>query len=311
MPQREDAQSPVGSGTQRRGAENANGLPQAAAHTSHFIQLEQVKLHYLDFGTDGNPPMLFLHGGAVNAHWFDFVATGCTADYHVIALDQRGHGDSSWAEPPDYRYGRYAADIAEVLEKLDLHDLILVGHSMGGLVSLVYAANYPGRVKQLVIVDSTLRATPERVAVLHEVGGRAGSSYETHAEFLSRFRLRPEGTTARPEIIRYLAERGGRQFPDGRWRHKFDRNVYAKREFLDIMPHWDRIKMPALLVKGALSNRITSDIYEEIRSRCLHVELVEVEGSDHHVTLDNPGQFVQVVSAFLKRTGAHVPRAQT
>jgi pimeloyl-ACP methyl ester carboxylesterase len=149
-----------------------------------------------------------------------------------------------------------------------------------------------------------LRATPERVAALHDIGKREGSSYGTREEFLTGFRLRPAGTTAVPRIIRYLAERGGRQGADGRWRHKFDRNVYAKRELLDIMPHWDRIRIPALLVKGGLSNRITTDIYDEIKSRCPHIELAEVPGSDHHVTLDNPPGFVEVVRRFLERSDA-------
>jgi pimeloyl-ACP methyl ester carboxylesterase len=272
-----------------------------APHTSRFVEANGLKLHYLDYGTAGRPPMLCLHGGAVNAHWFDFVAAGFTAEYHVRALDQRGHGDSARAEPPAYGYDRYASDLAEVVEKLDLRDLVLVGHSMGGLVSLIYAATHPGRVTKLILIDSTLRATPERVAALHEIGNREGSHYATNEEFIARFKVRPEGTRAVPEIIRYLAERGGRQGADGRWRHKFDRNVYSKREFLDIPPHWDRIKIPALYVKGGLSNRMTPDIYDEIKRRCPQIELVEVPGSDHHVTLDNPGGFVDVVKAFLRR----------
>jgi pimeloyl-ACP methyl ester carboxylesterase len=275
--------------------------PAPAHHADRQVEAAGVKLHYLDYGTEGRPPMLCLHGGAVNAHWFDFVAAGFTADYHVRALDQRGHGDSAWADPPDYRYTRYAADVAEVVEKLDLRDFILVGHSMGGLVSLVYAATYPGRAKALVVIDSTLRSSPERVATLHDIGNREGSSYETHAEFLERFRLRPAGTTAVPEIIRYLAERGGRQGADGRWRHKFDRNVYSKRELIEIMPLWDRVRIPALLVKGGLSDRITPDIHDEIKRRCPQVELAAVPGSDHHVTLDNPAGFVRAVQDFLAR----------
>ena len=278
-----------------------NPNPKPAFSDSRFIGANGLKLHYLDYGTEGRPPMLCLHGGAVTAHWFDFVAGGFTADYHVRALDQRGHGDSERAEPPDYRYAAYASDLDEVVRKLDLHDFMLVGHSMGGLVSLVYAASYPGRAKKIVVIDSTLRSTPERVASLHGVGNREGSSYATNEEFIARFKVRPEGTQAVPEIIRYLAERGGRQGPDGRWRHKFDRNVYSKRELLDIMPHWDRIKIPALLVKGGLSNRITPDIHDEIRRRCPHVELAEVPGSEHHVTLDNPGGFVEAVKAFLAK----------
>jgi pimeloyl-ACP methyl ester carboxylesterase len=280
--------------------------PRPTPHTSRHIEANGVRLHYLDYGTEGRPPMLCLHGGAVNAHWFDFVAAGFTNDYHVRALDQRGHGDSAWADPPDYGYHRYAADLEQVIQKLGLRDVVLVGHSMGGLVSLVYAATYPGRAKALVCVDSTFRATPERVARLHQVGNREGSSYASSDEFVARFKVRPDGTQAVPEIIRYLAERSGRQSPDGRWRHKFDRNVYSKREFLDIPPFWNRVDIPVLLVKGGLSDRITPEIYEDIKSRCPQVELAEVPGSEHHVTLDNPPDLVRVVSAFLAKHRARL-----
>jgi pimeloyl-ACP methyl ester carboxylesterase len=275
--------------------------PSPAPHTSRHIQANGLELHYLDYGTEGRPPMLCLHGGAVNAHWFDFVAGAFTADYHVRALDQRGHGDSARAEPPQYGYDNYASDVNQVIEKLDLRDLVLVGHSMGGMVSLVHAATYPGRVKALVVIDSTLRATADRVASLHEIGNREGSNYATNEEFIERFRVRPEGTQAAPGIIRYLAERGGRQGVDGRWRHKFDRNVYSRRELIDIPPLWDRVKIPVLLVKGGLSNRITPDIYEDIKARAPQVEMAEVPMSEHHVTLDNPTDFTRVVKAFLAR----------
>ena len=118
-----------------------------AGSTSRYIEVNGLKLHYLDYGSKGKPPMLCLHGGAVHAHWFDFVAGAFTADYHVRALDHRGHGESARADPPDYSYTAYASDVAAVIEKLDLRDVILVGHSMGGLVSLVYAATQPGRLR--------------------------------------------------------------------------------------------------------------------------------------------------------------------
>mgnify|MGYP003341064014 CR=1 FL=1 len=273
--------------------------PQPAPFESRFIEAHGNRLRYIDYAPAGRTPMLCLHGGAVNAHWFDFVAAGFTQHYHVRALDQRGHGDSAWAQPPDYSYARYAADVAEVVDKLDLRDFVLMGHSMGGLVSLIYAATYPGRVKKIIIIDSTLVATPDRVAALHQVGGREGKTYATHADFVQHFRVRPAGTTAAPQILRYLAERSGRQGPDGVWRHKFDRNVYSKRVLIDIPPHWDRIKIPALLVKGGLSDRITTDIMAEAKARCPHVDVVEVPRADHHVTLDNPSGFVQAVNGWL------------
>ena len=276
----------------------------AQPYTSRFVEAGGLRLHYLDHGTAGKPAMLCIHGGAAHAHWFDFVAPDFSADHHVFSLDQRGHGDSAWADPPNYAYERFAADLNEVAEKLDLRDFVLIGHSMGGTIALTYAAAYPGRVNRLVIVDSTVHMNAERVAALREVGARQGSTYATRDEFIARFRVRPAGTTATPQVLRHLAENGSRQHADGSWRHKFDRNVYATRETVDGMPCWNRITIPALLVKGDLSDRISPQVFAMVKARCPHIELAEVTNSNHHVTLDNPAGFVRAVRAFLARKNA-------
>jgi pimeloyl-ACP methyl ester carboxylesterase len=172
---------------------------------------------------------------------------------------------------------------------------------MGGMVALVYAAAHPDRVAQLVVVDTTLRMPEERLAAMREVGNRQGRHHATREEFIARFRLRPPGTTASPGIIRHLAQNSGRRLDDGSWRHKFDRNVYAMRPGLDGIPYWSKIDVPALLVKGARSERISPQLFAEVKARCPHVELAEVAHSDHHVTLDNPSGFVQAVGAFLAK----------
>lgn len=276
---------------------------QPAAYVSRYVEARGVRLHYLDYGTAGRSSMLCLHGGAAHGHWFDFVAGSFTRDYHVLALDQRGHGDSAWVEPPAYRYEDYVSDLAEVVEQLDLRDFVLVGHSMGGMVSLLYAATHPGRVASLVVVDTTMRMSEERLAAMHEVGNRQGSRYATREEFVARFRLRPPGTSADPAIVRHLAHHSARETADGGWRHKFDRGVYAMRPGLDGVPYWERIRIPALLVKGARSERITPQIIAEVKARCRHVALAEVAQADHHVTLDNPPAFVEAVRKFLQRGG--------
>ena len=275
-----------------------SGMP-PASYTSRFVEAGGLRLHYLDYGTLGRPPMLCVHGGAAHAHWFDFVAPYFGPDYHVRAVDQRGHGDSAWADPPVYSYERYASDLAEVVEKLDLRDFVLIAHSMGGTVALVYAAAHPGRVGSLIVVDSTLQMTEDRVAALRDVGTRRGSRYATREEFVARYRLRPAGTTAGPEVIRHLAQNSGRQLADGTWTHKFDRNVYATREAVDCLPCWNHIRIPALLVKGDRSPRISPQVFAEVQARCPHVELAEVSNSDHHVMLDNPSGFAHAVKAFL------------
>jgi pimeloyl-ACP methyl ester carboxylesterase len=273
-----------------------------ASYASRFVEAHGRRLHYLDYGTPARTPMLCLHGGAAHAHWFDFVAPGFTSNYHVRALDQRGHGDSAWVQPPAYTYEDYASDLAEVVERLDLRDFVLVGHSMGGMVALVYAATHPGRVARLVVVDTTMRMPEERLAAMREVGNRQSRGHATLDEFVARFRLRPPGTSAAPQIVRHLAQNSGRQTEDGGWRHKFDRNVYAMRPALDGVPYWSHIGVPALLVNGARSERITPQIFAEVQARCPQIELAEVADSDHHVTLDNPAGFVQAVGAFLAKS---------
>jgi pimeloyl-ACP methyl ester carboxylesterase len=141
----------------------------------------------------------------------------------------------------------------------------------------------------------------ERAALLRDVGSRPGSSYTTRDDFLKRYRLRPAGTTAAPEIIRHMAERGGRQLPDGSWTHKFDRNVYAQRNSFDGIPYWSQITVPTLLVKGGRSNRVSRELFAEAKARCPYLELAEVPHSDHHVFLDNPPGFARAVRAFLAR----------
>ncbi len=131
---------------------------EAAPAASRFVEANGVKLHYLDYGTAGKPPMLCLHGGAAHAHWFDFIASAFTSDYHVLALDLRGHGDSAWADQHTYSFPTFAADVNAFVEKLDLRDFVLIGHSMGGMISLLYTATYPGKRWTRVVKENKIKA---------------------------------------------------------------------------------------------------------------------------------------------------------
>lgn len=283
-------------------ASESAALPTPAPYTEQTVRIAGLDLRLQDYGAAGKAPMLCLHGGAANAHWYDFVAHGFTHDYHVRALDFRGHGDSDWdpADPPDYSYERHAADVHELTEKLDLRDFVLIAHSMGGMVSSVYAATYPGRLKALVIVDSNLTMTQERIANYREVGLREGRQYATQEAFVEAYRVRPAGVAAPKELVRYIARRAGRQFDDSMWRHKVDRKVYANRQFVDSYPLWDRIKVPVLLMKADLSERMSPEALAEITSRAPHVKIASVPHADHHITLDNPAGFIVAARAFLQ-----------
>lgn len=273
----------------------------AAPYVSREVRANGVTLRYLDYGAAGRPAIVCVHGGAAHAHWFDFVAGGYAGDYHVLAIDLRGHGDSEWVDPPAYGYRDYAADLDAAVRALGLRDFALIGHSMGGMVSLLYAAAYPGRVKQLVIVDSMLALPVERVARLREVGNKPGSTYATKEELVSRYRLRPGHSIAAPEVVRHIAEHSACQLADGTWKLKFDRAVYATREDHDGRSHWNSIGIPALLVRGEHSERITPEVYADAKARCPQLELADVAGAYHHVMLDNPRGFVEATRPFLDR----------
>jgi pimeloyl-ACP methyl ester carboxylesterase len=279
-----------------------NPALQPASHTSRFVQGGKLKLHYLDYGTEGGKPMLCVHGGAAHGHWFDFIASAFTPEYHVRALDLRGHGDSDRADPPEYDYRDYASDVANFVEALDLRDFTLVGHSMGGIVSVVYAAMKPERLGRVVIVDSRMHMSVESIERLRAFGTRPSSTYATQEELVQRYRLEPPGTMiAAPEVIRHVALNSGRRLDDGTWTHKFDRSLYSTFERIDAMPCWDSIRVPALIVRGERSERVDDETFEEIRRRAPQVELAQVAHSDHHITLDNPSGFVEAVRTFLAK----------
>ena len=273
---------------------------QPANGTSHFVEANGIKLHYLDYGTAGKRPMLCLHGGAAHAHWYDYVAPGFTPDHHVLSLDLRGHGDSAWAEQHTYGFHTFAADLNAFVEKLDLRDFVLVGHSMGGMVSLLYAATYPGRVGRLVVVDSIMLMPMERIPRMRQFAGKPARGYATQADLVARYRLEAaEKQLTAPDVVRRMALNSGRQDTDGQWRHKADRRVYANFQRIEGVPLWEKIKIPALAVRSEDSFRFKPEALEEIRALAPQVQSSEVPASDHHVMLDNPRGFVDAVRKFL------------
>src|SRR5262249_35751553 len=128
-------------------------LSSAEAYRDRFITVNGLRLHYLDWGNDRKPPFLMLHGIGRVAHSFDHIAPKFTADYHVIALDMRGHGDSAWSKEGEYLVQDYVKDVAAIAEKLNLRALTLLGNSTGGRVVQVYAGQHPERVARLIVED--------------------------------------------------------------------------------------------------------------------------------------------------------------
>src|SRR2546427_9523168 len=117
--------------------------------------LNGFRFHFLDWGARGEPPVLLLHGGAQTAHSWDEVAPDLARDHHVLALDQRGHGDTDWAPEGRYRRDDFVADIRAFLDDRGWERATLIALSLGGLNSIAFAATHPERIAGLVVVDVT------------------------------------------------------------------------------------------------------------------------------------------------------------
>src|SRR5580658_7381599 len=121
--------------------------------TDRFITVNGLKLHYLDWGNENKPPFIMLHGISRVAHQFDHLVPYFKDDYHVMAIDMRGHGDSEWSPEGAYLVEDYVKDLEAFVDKLGLRGLTLLGNSTGGRVVQVYAGLHPDRVVRLISED--------------------------------------------------------------------------------------------------------------------------------------------------------------
>ena len=281
-----------------------------APSTSQFVAVGGLRLHYLDFGDsrvpprdDPRPKMLCLHGGAAQAHWFDFVVAPFLEDHRVLSLDLRGHGDSDWGPPEEYSYLDFANDTGAFINTLGIGPVVLTGHSMGGMVSVVTAAEYPDTVETLVVIDSMMRMSEARAAALRGIGESKGRAFDSRQAYVDGFKIRPETVSASSNVIRHMAVTSCRQFEDGQWRNKFDRNVYARRHPIDGYAYWAKVPMkktPALVIAGDNSDRITPDVRDKLSKAHPGVTVTTVETAGHHVTLDNPEGYIEALATHLK-----------
>ena len=278
---------------------------------SRYCEVDGLRLHHLDWGLEGKPGMLLLHGIAVSAHSWDFFSLAMRRHFHVRALDHRGHGDSEWASDKDYRRERMADDVVDLVRRLKLAPLVLVGHSMGGAVALLAAARIPESVRAMVIVDSTLgpRAGRNRIQRFMQ-GPDTFNSIEDLARHATRFNPRRD----LDQLMGSLRLRV-RELPDGRWTWKYDsylRDPNQNRPPPDFNALWEAIEnlpCPMLVVRAGDRSHISDDLVPRLEAQAPRLRLVTVARSGHSVMGDNPPVFEAEVTRFLQEVGA-IPSAR-
>ncbi len=162
-------------------------------YTDRFVEVNGLRLHYLDWGSPDKPPFIMLHGISRVAHQFDHIAPYFTANYHVIAIDMRGHGDSAWSPEGAYVVEDYVKDLEAFADKLNLRGLTLMGNSTGGRVVQVYAGLHPDRVSRLIVED----VGPER-------------TNEIASAFTRQVETEKDGWASEDELVAYLKKSNGR-----------------------------------------------------------------------------------------------------
>jgi pimeloyl-ACP methyl ester carboxylesterase len=260
-----------------------------------------LKLHYLDWGKADKPKMLLLHGGAQTAHSWDFFALTMRDHYHVIAPDQRGHGDSDWSEAGDYATSFHVGDMHSLTDAIGFDQFTLVGLSMGGRNSYGLAAAHPEKVRAMIIVDvgpETQEAGRKRISEFLE------DSYEFDSFDWLVARVQQYNPWREEKQIRGSLINNLKRLPDGRWTWKHDRRRGVRRdrgaEFTDNA--WEdiaKLRCVTLLVRGAQSDIFSVETAKKMLEIIPDGRLVEVPDAGHLVQGDNPVEFERVAREFL------------
>jgi pimeloyl-ACP methyl ester carboxylesterase len=271
---------------------------------SHEIVTGRMRLHYLDWGIAGRRPIVFLHGAALNAHTWDVVCLMLRQQYHCYALDQRGHGESAWAEDADYSGEAHRGDIEAFVDYLGLDQFVLVGHSMGGFNAFNYAFHHSQRLATLALVDagpSMLAKGAERIVDFVTQTAELDSLEEVMEKAIA-FNPRRD-----PRLLRRSLLHNFRQSPTGKWLRKTDlrmwhgnRNREEERERLkERFLHAARVRCPVLIVRGGLSDVFTAEDGQKLATDFTDGHYAQVGEAGHTVQGDNPRVLVQVLSQFL------------
>jgi pimeloyl-ACP methyl ester carboxylesterase len=256
-----------------------------------------------------------VHGGRDHARSWDWVARALREDWHVVAPDLRGHGDSSWALGGQYTLSEFVLDLAQLVEILDVPQVTLVGHSLGGAVCIQYSAVFPERVRKLVAIEGLgpppaladrlgSRAAWERIAdwikQVREFSARMPRRYPSIEAAAQR--MREENSFLSEEQARHLTLHGVQRNEDGTYTWKFDNYVrvfYPQRyDVGETRELWGRVSAPTLLMRGSQS--WASDPAVDGRlSAFPNARLVNVEGAGHWVHHDRLDEFLREVRRFL------------
>jgi pimeloyl-ACP methyl ester carboxylesterase len=284
-------------------------LPEIVLPDEHDLVLRRMRFHYLDWGTRGQPPIVFLHGGGLNSHTWDLVCAALRRERHCVALDQRGHGESEWSPQMDYSIESQVHDVDGFVDALGLERFVLVGMSLGGANALAWAGQHSDRLAGLVLVDTGPEVRAEGIRKIRAFTAE-NAPLESVEEFVDRaIAFNPRRNR---ELLRLSLLHNLRRMPDGRWMWKYDQRHRGKvdpgaqahrRDVL--LSAVKTVECPTLVVRGAESDVFHDEDAERLAGQFRQGRWVKIEGAGHTVQGDNPRDLLVSLRGFLDEV---VPR---
>lgn len=278
------------------------GTPIAAnvRYTSRNTVKNGLRLHFLEWGDPSAPPVLLVHGGHQSAHSWDLVSLSLADRYHVFALDQRGHGDSEWARDGDYRTSTLAGDLLAFVEGERISSPIVVGHSLGGLVSMTLLRDHPGLARALVVVDVGPEPSGDGAQSIWSFI-QSAREFDHLEDFIQRVQAQ-DPFRSRSHIERTVRYNMVRRI-DGKYVSKCDSAIANRGRHDDSgrvsLADISALTMPTLVLRGEHSQVLTAEGAERFAQHLPNGQLVTVPECGHNVHSQNTVGFLAALDAFL------------
>lgn len=273
----------------------------------HFVDINGMKFHYVTWGDPSLPVLICLHGLRGYARTFDMIAHRMQDRFYVVALDQRGRGDTDWDPDRNYYTDQYVSDLEGFLDTLDFKRVHLLGHSMGGANALMYAGRHPERVASLILEDSGPGAAnpgSAGVARIFEELKRTPMAFSDWDEAVAFWRkIRPNVSDAAiaSRVANSLRESQGKLV----WKHDQAGIAACRispvegRGTPDLWPSVDAVQCPALILRGANSDYLKVETAKAVCERNKRFAMYEIASAGHYVHDDNLADFLTILEPFL------------
>ncbi len=267
---------------------------------SHTLVRDDVTLHHLDWGNEGQHPIVLVHGSRLHAHVWNHFSSRFKDRFHIVAVDQRGHGDSGWCTRSRYDLEDFYQDLRAVIEARGLTRFTLIGHSLGGRVSMLYASRHHQQLQRLVLVDITpgrpAAAAGADLSRITETPGPRDFASEAEAKaYLGKLLSR-----APAQLIEDSVRYGMRQTGSGRYAWKYDPAMLKRTPAtLDMWAIVKSIPTPTLLQYGSHSKIVSTELAERLKQTMPQCTVERIDNAGHALFTDQPDAFAASVARFL------------